>query len=71
METPTTCLRCESPLEEGFIHDQGHAPLPSRWVPGPIETGKFGGLKVFRKSHYDIVALRCTVCGHLELVVPV
>jgi hypothetical protein len=44
--------------------------MPSRWIRGPIETGKFGGLKVYRKSHYDIVALRCTVCGRLELVVP-
>jgi hypothetical protein len=71
MKTPTTCLRCESPLQEGFIEDQGGTSLRGRWIPGPIETGILGGTKVFGKTRYDIVALRCTSCGHLELIVPV
>lgn len=70
METQNACLRCQSPLEEGFLEDQGGTALRGRWIAGPIQTGMLGGTKVFGKDRHDIIAFRCTSCGRLELVVP-
>jgi hypothetical protein len=62
------CLRCNGPLDVGFIEDTGEAAKGrARWIPGPIQTGPLGGTRVMGKDRYDIEALRCRSCGRLEL----
>ncbi len=62
------CLRCGGDFDPGFIEDTGEAAKGrARWIPGPIETGPFGGTRVMGKDRYDIEALRCRRCGRLEL----
>jgi hypothetical protein len=62
------CLRCGGDLDPGFIEDAGQASQGrARWIPGPIETGLLGGTKRIFKERHDIVALRCSDCGKLEL----
>jgi len=64
---PRTCLRCQSPLEPGFVADfqQGSSMTPSSWVAGTPQpsfwTGTWTG-----DRRYPIQAFRCTRCGHLE-----
>lgn len=65
------CTACQSvALEPGFIEDSGeHSRGYGRWVAGALATGIFGGAKLMGRPKHAITALRCTVCGHLELYV--
>jgi hypothetical protein len=65
------CTACRSvALEAGFLEDMGeNSQGYSRWIAGPLERGLFGGAKRMGKERYPVEALRCTVCGHLELYV--
>ncbi len=64
-----SCGWCgEQAFEEGFVEDSGQgARGRARWVEGPLEIGLLGGTALFGKRRRDVVARRCTVCGHLEL----
>ncbi|WP_443063620.1 hypothetical protein [Streptomyces sp. NBC_00663] len=66
------CTQCQTPdLQPAFIEDGGdHASGFSRWIPGPLERGLFGGAKRWGRPRYQIDAYRCEVCGHLELFAP-
>ena len=60
------CLRCQGPLEPGFIADfRPNAMMPSEWVAGTPQpsfwTGTWTGDRLF-----PIQAWRCGHCGHLE-----
>jgi hypothetical protein len=64
---PRHCLRCQGPLEPGFIADfQPGRMSPSEWVAGTPQpsfwTGTWSG-----DRRYPIQALRCIHCGRLEL----
>ncbi|QXC62501.1 hypothetical protein KSP35_06785 [Aquihabitans sp. G128] len=63
------CTQCQAgPLEEGFVEDGGQSSYGySRWIPGPLKRGVFGGAKRAGKQRWVITALRCPACGHLEL----
>jgi hypothetical protein len=56
-------------LEEGYIpeHDASDMLSPSAWVEGRPQTSFWSGLKTDGKARYNINALRCVNCGHLEL----
>jgi predicted nucleic-acid-binding Zn-ribbon protein len=60
------CLRCQGPLEPGFIADFQHTGMqPSEWVAGTPQpsfwTGTWTG-----DRRFPIQAWRCWHCGHLE-----
>jgi hypothetical protein len=64
-----TCTACGGEdLEPGFIEDMGEASQGySRWIPGTLERGIFGGAKKFGKERWLLEAWRCARCQHLEL----
>ncbi len=70
MEGPAlrSCIRCQGPLEPGFIADfqRGSSVMkPSEWVAGTRQpsfwTGTWTG-----DQRYPIQAFRCRHCGYLE-----
>ncbi|HCX85108.1 MAG TPA: hypothetical protein DHV14_08240 [Micrococcales bacterium] len=65
------CSACGfGPLEQGFIEDGGESSQGySRWIPGVLQRGFFGGAKRMGLPRFEIVALRCTRCSHLDLYV--
>ncbi len=71
---PETCLRCDVPLEPGFIADSAHAAiLQARWCAGEPRPASFLGMSLgeVSPSHLaralKITAQRCPSCGRLEL----
>jgi hypothetical protein len=64
---PRPCLRCQGPLEAGFIADYGHARTmkPSEWVAGTPQPSFWTGTWIGERRH-PIQAFRCAPCGHLE-----
>jgi len=65
---PRSCIRCQGPLEPGFIADFQHGSSvmkPSEWVAGTPQpsfwTGTWTG-----GQRYPIQAFRCRHCGYLE-----
>lgn len=66
------CTHCGSEnLEPGFLDDAGDsAPGYTRWIPGPLEIGMFGGAKRIGKPRISVLAHRCRGCSHLELFAP-
>jgi hypothetical protein len=63
-----SCSSCgHEDLEPGFMTDTGAHPGYGRWIPGPLETGIFGGARVMGKERWDVHAYRCRNCSHLDL----
>ena len=63
-----SCTACgHEELEPGFMSDTGARPGYGRWIRGELETGIFGGAKLYNKEHWEVQAFRCTQCSHLEL----
>ncbi|MFD7029321.1 hypothetical protein ACFWAR_14930 [Streptomyces sp. NPDC059917] len=55
-------------LEQGFVEDSGEGSRGyARWIAGALELGIFGGAKRLGRQRWQIDALRCPQCGHLEL----
>lgn len=70
--SPTTvCTACRSEsLEQGFIEDNGEGSAGfTRWIPGALERGLFGGARRMGRPRFEIVAFRCQRCHHLDLYV--
>jgi len=64
---PWSCIRCQGPLEAGFVADygHGHTMYPSEWVSGtPTPSFLIGTRRGDRR--YPIRAFRCGRCGRLE-----
>lgn len=63
------CLRCEGPLEKGFLLDRGDSDLThqSGWASGEPNTAFFrmSAVKAGNKR-MPVTTWRCTQCGHLE-----
>lgn len=74
MNEPPMCLRCETPMQPGFVPDKEHAGcFVSRWCPGPPQSGWFGSevrSGQFREGT-PIATYRCPACGYLESYAPV
>lgn len=66
-----SCTRCDwTPLEPGFVMDSGQAAAGfAQWVPGPMESGLFGGAKLWGKMRFQVDAWHCPRCHHLDLFV--
>jgi hypothetical protein len=60
------CLRCQGPLESGFIADFQHSGMkPSEWVAGTPQSSFWTGTWTGDRR-FPLQALRCRHCGHLE-----
>lgn len=72
MHTPTTCLRCQGPMEPGFVVDRGHAnsQQQQQWVEGAPERSFWTGLKTKGKEQHTVTTYRCDRCGLLESYAP-
>jgi hypothetical protein len=66
---PKPCSACgHGMLQPGFVEDTGQAAQgASRWIPGFLERGLFGGARVMGKVRVEIQAWRCARCYHLDL----
>ena len=62
------CQSCGGPVEQGFLEDGGESSKGfTRWIPGPLDKGIFGGARRMGKPRIDVSAHRCTGCGLLTL----
>jgi hypothetical protein len=67
METSPKCLRCQTPMEEGFIMDADYGTtLVARWVAGRPEPSFWTGTKTGGKEKRALTTYRCPQCGYLE-----
>lgn len=74
---PFSCLRCDVPMEEGFLIDMSHVNVhATRWTRGRPQKGwwdRFWGREATYsdvESAATISAHRCPQCGVLELHAP-
>ena len=73
---PTQCPKCNGTMERGFVHAtlvfEREAPQIEFTLPGPptpwdpVEAFK-QGLRGESDRDYNIVGMRCSSCGSLEL----
>jgi hypothetical protein len=67
------CLRCQLPLDPGYLLDVGSGQLANRplhqaqWVSGPPEPSFWTGLKLKDHTVLPVFADRCPRCGTIEL----
>jgi hypothetical protein len=63
-----TCLRCDGPMEQGFVADKAHYSVPEtqKWVEGEPERSFWSGLKLKDREIYVVTTFRCDRCGWLE-----
>jgi hypothetical protein len=61
------CIRCQGPLEPGFIADFQHScqMLPSEWIAGNPQSSFWTGTWTGDRR-LPIQAFRCRHCGYLE-----
>ena len=74
MTTTPDCLRCKSPMEEGFLAERGRASYRQpRWCAGQPEPTVLGSGDMPRRQYSRgtrISAFRCPKCGYLESYAP-
>ncbi|MFI9506532.1 hypothetical protein [Nocardia sp. NPDC052566] len=65
------CTHCGATgLELGYIEDTGlSAWARARWISGPLQRNRLGGVQRSGGLRYPIDAYRCRECAHLELFV--
>jgi hypothetical protein len=62
------CSACGSSTEPGFLEDMGESSQGyTRWIPGALQRGLFGGAKKMGKERFAVAAWRCRTCRHLDL----
>jgi hypothetical protein len=64
-----TCLRCKTPMEEGFLLDSAHAGLrQARWCVGTPQPSFWNGeVQSHQFVHArKVTTFRCPTCGYLE-----
>ncbi len=68
MTDTVACLRCRTPMEEGFVVDSAHGgvSVQEQWAAGPAEKSFWTGLKTRGKRLLPVTTLRCPACGYLE-----
>jgi ribosomal protein S27AE len=68
-DTRTTCPKCGSAMDAGYLPDMGHGVVfRSWWNPGIPEIRRFvGGIRWKQKEAVAMTAWRCVKCGFVEL----
>ena len=68
------CLRCQKPMQRGFIADSAHSGyvVQSRWTEGSPVNSKFlgmntGTLDIKNRETFPTIAYRCPECFHVEI----
>jgi hypothetical protein len=67
--TARRCTSCSGQsLEPDFLEDSSRNSTGYiRWIQGPLQKGLFGGARRWGRPRWDVEALRCATCGHVEL----
>ncbi len=61
------CLRCQTPMVEGFIKDETRNGLTDQeWVEGPVVKSFWLGLNTKGRERHHVRTWRCPRCGYLE-----
>ncbi|MCW3846227.1 PF20097 family protein [Sphingomonas sp. LB-2] len=62
------CPRCQGSMTEGFIPDHTDSAVRkvAIWVEGAPEKSRWTGVKLGKKTRYEIQTWRCGRCGFLE-----
>jgi hypothetical protein len=67
------CIRCDGPLEKGFMIDKGDSDMTrqARWASGEPNTS-FWKLSAVQSGNVTlpVVTFRCRTCGRLESFAP-
>lgn len=69
MPAELKCLRCQSPMEEGFVLDTAHGGIrQSRWSPGKPQPSFWTGEVKSNQfmAARRVTTYRCPTCGYLE-----
>jgi hypothetical protein len=67
MSEPRACLRCQGPMEPGFIMDHDYSlGAPQQWVEGPPVKSFWTGVKTSGRDVLPVATWRCAKCGYLE-----
>ena len=68
MVEPTSCAKCGSEMELGYLLDLSHGTVVrQRWTPAPLQRGWLSGIKhrAWWKG-YIVRTYCCKQCGFLE-----
>ena len=66
MKPNTSCPKCSSRMEEGFLLDKmQNGSLPEIFVQGQPERSFWNGTKVKGRAQYLVESYRCTKCGYM------
>lgn len=70
-QAPGECTKCRSPMQAGYLVDQGHANARSvtSWSEGEPRRSFWMGLKPSSEV-IETRTWRCTGCGYLESYAP-
>jgi hypothetical protein len=63
------CLRCQAPMEEGFVVDRGHGNIPmdvATWTSGTPQKSWFTGIKTKGHEQIPLSSYLCRRCGYVE-----
>ena len=75
-QTPApVCPKCGSPMEPGYLLDQGYGLLDqghgkilvNRWATGEPHPSWLFGLRTEDQTVREVKGWRCTECGFLEM----
>ena len=68
MNRPVECIRCNAPMECGWVADKTEAGLMQHsWSAGEPQPSFWTGLEVETKDQaVPVTTLRCPKCGYLE-----
>ena len=71
MPTSPQCPKCHSPMQVGYLVDQGHgnARNVATWSGGEPRRSFWMGLKATEEA-FETRTWRCTGCGYLESYAP-
>jgi len=65
MADPINCLRCQTPMEPGYVLDREYGGwTEERWSPGEVRPHWWGIAKP--KTALPVTTMRCPRCGALE-----
>lgn len=66
--SPGRCLRCEGPMESGFVLDRGlYSSLDDqRWVEGDVQKSFWHGIHTKGREIFAVTTYRCERCGWLD-----
>ncbi|MEO5815894.1 MAG: hypothetical protein ABIT20_11510 [Gemmatimonadaceae bacterium] len=69
MADPLNCLRCQTPMEPGFVADRTYGGwVEAQWSQGKPDAHWWGLAKP--ADAIKVTTMRCPRCGTLESIAP-